>query len=71
MDHSPDVRRRRFQAARSFETPEAESLSLLLMHSLDGGSSFKASLIYKRDKAFLAALIDQLIIQTSRPVGQL
>jgi hypothetical protein len=48
----------------------AESLSLLLMRSLDGGSSFRASFLYKRDKASLAALIDQLIIQTSRPAGQ-
>jgi hypothetical protein len=40
-----------------------------MMRSLDSGSSFRASLIYKRDKAFLAALIDQLIIQTSRPAG--
>jgi hypothetical protein len=27
--------------------------------------------IYERDKALLAALTDQLIIQTSRPAGQL
>ena len=69
MNHSSNARRWRFQAARSVETPEAESLSLLMMRSLDSGSSFRASLIYKRDKAFLAALIDQLIIQTSRPAG--